>query len=101
MSSKKEIDEATVAVSQMIIVIPWALSIILLNSWALKTLWFWFVVPLTGLPALSLPVAFGLNLIRSRYKKPDDKGTGFDWAGPLFHPLFAVALGYIAHVWWV
>ncbi len=33
------------------------------NGWALSTLWGWFIVPLFGLPALTIPYALGISTI--------------------------------------
>mgnify|MGYP001608142649 CR=1 FL=1 len=35
----------------------------LFDAWVLAKLWAWFVVPLFGLPALSLPYAIGLGAL--------------------------------------
>ena len=34
----------------------------IVGGWALSVMWGWFVVPLFGLPALSIPYAIGLSL---------------------------------------
>jgi len=35
----------------------------LINGYVLSTLWFWFIVPTFGLPALSIPAAIGICMI--------------------------------------
>ena len=37
----------------------------IMNGFAISTLWGWFIVPMFGLPALSIPYAIGLSLIVS------------------------------------
>jgi hypothetical protein len=39
------------------------------NAFVLSMLWAWYVVPVFGMPALSLPVAFGLGLIASCFHR--------------------------------
>lgn len=77
----------------------------ILNGWALATLWLWFVVPLFGLPALTVPYAVGLGLIVNflTYQDTNNKKEGqevFDAvitaiAVLVSRPLFAVLFGWV------
>ena len=81
--------------------IPFLLTI---NGWALKTLWLWFVVPVFGLPALSIPAAIGMGIIighltnhnstNSSREKDEDKIVE-NIVRAVLRPLFAVLFGWI------
>jgi hypothetical protein len=43
-------------------------ALIVLNGWVLSILWGWFIVPLFGLPVLSIPYAIGMALIVGMFK---------------------------------
>ena len=49
------------------------------TGFVLSTLWGWFVVPVFGAPALSIPVAIGITLLMrvvgNRYDNPDDDNS--------------------------
>lgn len=79
----------------------------ILNGWALSILWAWFIVPVFGLPALSIVQAIGLAMVvsfltrRIAIKKEDDEEEGA-WliiAKALLYaiisPLLTVFVGYI------
>lgn len=80
------------------------------NGWALSTLWGWFIVPLFGLPALSIPYALGISTIAgfllpaNNTSKSDNKSNGDKELSTLFaelialvvlRPAFAVLMGWI------
>lgn len=80
------------------------------NGWALSTLWGWFIVPLFGLPALSIPYALGISTIAgfllsaNNTSKSDSKSNGDRELSTLFaelialvvlRPAFAVLMGWI------
>jgi hypothetical protein len=76
---------------------------VVLDAWALKTLWGWFVVSAFGLPALGLAQAMGLSCIASfvvargtfSTKKEESYGWGKAIAYAVVHPVFSVILGWI------
>jgi hypothetical protein len=49
------------------------------SGWVLHVLWAWFVVPLFGLPALTVPYAIGLSLVSKmlRGRGYSDKDESF------------------------
>lgn len=73
------------------------------NGWALSILWGWFIVPIFGLPELSIPAAIGIAMIVNymTYQEPghaddrtsDDKVKAFIVL--CLRPLFAVFIGFI------
>lgn len=90
----------------LIIAIVWA------GAWAgltLSVLWGWFVVPLFGVPALSVAQAYGLGLVvraASGLKDPDSKdkgGFGLAIARMVLLPPFICGLfllfGWVARAW--
>ena len=86
-----------------LIVLTLAVSVlgIVLNAWALKTLWGWFVAPIFGIFSLRIIEAMGLSCIltfvisRATYDSTKDDP---DWykaiAYTIIHPVFAVCLGW-------
>ena len=76
------------------------------GGWVLSILWGWFMVPLFGLPALSIPAAIGVSLVaallthqyRDDKKDEDDKTKRFIVAvgTGIVSPLFTLLMGYIA-----
>ena len=56
-----------------------AVPITIWRGYVLSVLWAWFIVPLFGLPALSIPLAIGLMVIvsmaRGDYAESFDKGA--------------------------
>lgn len=80
---------------------------ILARGYALCVLWEWFVVPLFGLPSLTIAYALGLALILSfvlpsRYKKDDRpaKEQFVEQALVIFvQPAFALLFGWIIQLW--
>ena len=77
----------------------------ILRGFVLKILWNWFVVPVTGLPELSIPMALGIALIvgfltyqHIHTDKEDEevfesivKGIAIS----IIHPLFALFFGWL------
>lgn len=96
---------AILAILPMFIVEP------LLQGWALRKLWAWFVVTKFNLPVLSIPEAIGLALVVSYLthqtincqKEEDDNGLASKLAKScgtvIFKPVFAVAFGAIIKSW--
>lgn len=76
-----------------------------LNGWALSILWSWFVVPIFGLPALSLASALGLSIVVSFMTHQDvdceqpDRSMSATWsrvvAITVGRPLLALLMGWI------
>jgi len=83
---------------------------ILWTGYVLAVLWGWFVVPTFGLPALSIPAAFGIALIASFTCKADtydlakeDKPAGEQFVGMLAYsllkPAAALVFGWAVNLW--
>ncbi len=78
---------------------------VLMNGWALATLWKWFVVPTLGAPLLSIPAAIGASIIVTYLTHQDVESTDTDdsWEKSMlnkflvgtFKPLFALLFGFI------
>ena len=81
---------------------------ITLKGLVLTILWRWFVIPVTGLPALSIPMALGISLIASylteQYiKQPkDDEDPAYELikniVSGFLSPAFALFFGWIFHL---
>lgn len=78
--------------------------LLILNGFALKQLWLWFVVSTFGLPELSIPVALGLSLTitlltNTPEGKKDDKA---EWWEPLLQiaakPVIYLTCGFLVHL---
>lgn len=74
--------------------------LVVLNGWALSVLWGWFIVPLFGLPVLSIPYAIGIALIAGMLKgHTKDPDTDDDKAAVLakifLFPFIALFIGWI------
>lgn len=73
------------------------------NAIAIKTLWAWFLVPLFGLPALSIPVAIGMTLVMRclgsvevKSEAIDDEYYAHAASLNIVHPAIAILIGAIA-----
>ena len=75
-----------------------------LNAWALKVLWGWFVAPVFELPNLGLFEAMGLScivsfLIASTKQDEEDEKEASAWVKAftlaVIRPLLAVGMGWI------
>lgn len=84
---------ATVGIVAIILVVT------LLRGWALSILWGWFVVPIFGLPPLSVVQAIAIALMASmlthQYVPPKEKDTWGPWAQAFLGPLLALGMGWI------
>ena len=77
----------------------------LMNGWALSTLWGWFIVPLFGVPSLTIAQAIGVAITVSTFKttsikSPDKDEDSFTLFAKSFllvitTPLMSVGLGRI------
>jgi len=77
------------------------------NGWALMTLWGWFVIPVFGLPSLSIVQAIGVALVVSfltkhtdtsvQQKRSTGEAIGFLVGSSFFLPVITVAIGYVVH----
>jgi uncharacterized membrane protein len=89
-----------------VIVLPIALGFVALGAtlegYVLSVLWGWFVVPVFGLPALSIPFAMGLALVvgllttntrGDEAKDPDKKWTPMGVM--VMRPAFVLLVGWI------
>jgi hypothetical protein len=87
--------------------IVFALALIPLSffvrAFALKSMWFWFIVPL-GVPAIGMAWAYGLSCLISlmtyKYSKEDSEthSLGHAFNIGVLGPLFVMLIGYIAHL---
>jgi len=78
---------------------------IILQGWVLSILWSWFIVPLFGLPMLSvssaISIAIIVGLITHQYNDLDLKGKSIgEWVGcaishSIFGPLLVLFIGWI------
>ena len=83
----------------------------LLNGYAFSVLRGWFIVPVFGVPALSVMQAVGIATlismlsykydssddVRSKYKKTEERVMETAFA-TILPPLFFIALGYLIHL---
>lgn len=74
---------------------------VLLNGFALKILWGWFIVPTFNVPGLSIPAALGFSVIVSLLTKQylEDKRSPRDKI--IYHfsvPVFGLAIGWTFHL---
>lgn len=72
----------------------------LMNGWALSILWKWFVIPIFGLPALSIIQAIGISmtvgLLISRSSADNSKKEWTEIVGGyIAYPVLAVGIGWI------
>jgi len=77
------------------------------SGYALSLLWGWFMVPLFGLPALTINSAIGIGMIVSYMSKngsTTNDDTSFTdklikaFAEAAAKPLFAIAFGWTVHL---
>ena len=90
------------AIALVIIIVP--LSMIM-HGWVLSIMWGWFVVPLFGLPALTIPYAIGISAVVGIFKgnstanKDDNKTATTKFLEALFvafvAPLITLGFGWI------
>jgi len=74
----------------------------LLNGWVFSILWAWFIIPVFGLPALTIGQAIGLSMVVTflTYQYVDnqksDKETNYAVIVlPLAKPFMYLAIGYV------
>ena len=77
----------------------------LMSGWALSTLWGWFVVPLFGLPSLTIAQAIGLSAVVSLFRTTNTNSKSSDddafmmfaksFAAVIFVPLLSVGWGWV------
>lgn len=71
-----------------------------LRAFVLLKLWAWFIVPLFGLPPLTIPYAIGISLIVGSFflntKKQDDSNVF--WVSAIVSPLITLFIGWIVHM---
>ncbi|MDP3994695.1 MAG: hypothetical protein Q8P91_02605 [bacterium] len=74
---------------------------VVLQGFALKILWAWFVVPTFQLPGLSIPAALGLSMVASylthQYNK-DERSVDGQIVYPAFECLLVLVIGWIIHL---
>lgn len=73
-------------------------SVMVLNGFALSTLWAWFIVATFGVPVLSIPVAIGVCMIAAfltkQYHK-DEREESTVYVYNVLRPLGALGAGYV------
>lgn len=70
------------------------------RGFVLSLLWAWFIVPLFGLPALSIPYAIGLSIVvgflsHQAGKVDDDQNWGSAVTVAALYPALALLAGWI------
>lgn len=70
------------------------------NGWALSTLWGWFIVPIFGLPSLTIPQAIGVSFVAALFRvyeyepdKQNHQAMG-NFVGGLFGKVILVGIGW-------
>lgn len=100
----EKIGAYALAIPIILLIYVLCIPFIMYSAWVTTILWGWFVVPF-GLPYLTLPWAFGLSLVISRfthvenyYRSPDDKyqvATAFSVM--TLGPAMSLLVGFIVH----
>lgn len=74
---------AVVGITLLLLAIPLMVYGIWANAYVGSTLWAWFIVPTFGLPALTMPQAWGISMLVSMWtkqmitcKSADERTTG-------------------------
>jgi Na+(H+)/acetate symporter ActP len=95
-------------VGLVVMVVAIVLFSTIANGWVLSILWEWFIVPVFGLPSLSVPTAIGIAIITSMLTskiayKDKDKQEMMDnvaaLVGVLLSPFITLLFGYIVHLY--
>lgn len=104
MSKKLSVVE-TIGIAAFVVPIMLILAIpsIMLWGWALQVLWSWFVIPVFGFAALTLPQAIGLRLFSGIFtathatKEFEDKDAKlvYNLTMMFLAPLFVIGMGYV------
>ena len=80
---------------------------VIMNGWAISTLWAWFVVPIFALPTLGIAQAIGLSCLVGLFRQSstnsdkakdttDALATALGQA--LVTPVITVGLGWVIHL---
>lgn len=79
----------------------------MVNGWALMTLWGWFIVPIFGLPSLTIVQAIGVAMVISfltkrhdlseQKKRSTSETISFLIGASFLLPAITVAIGFIIH----
>ena len=114
MPEKKGMAGLIVVVGSIVVIVATVVGAIalvfasmLLWAWALLLLWGWFIVPTFGVPVLTYPLAIGLSLtvslfrrdshIKSKYKDGAWSQVGYT----IISPILTVLLGWLIHTYWM
>lgn len=77
----------------------------LVSGYVVSTLWGWFIVPVFGIKALSIPQAIGLSLVTgylTHQTMPEDTAsTAAKITNVILYPMFALGIGYVVHHWFM
>ena len=101
MNDKKVI---TLSIVALLLTIP----SLIFSGYVLSVLWGWFMVPIFGMPALSIPAAIGvwmvIGFITHQTIDADDSRTSekklYESIGQaISRPLLALLVGYIVHLY--
>lgn len=84
--------------SVLFLVLAW-----ILNGFALKILWGWFMVPVFSLPALTIPAALGIGIVVSfltHHSGTTQQRGDRSWSAMhlVTRPILAVVLGAIVNL---
>jgi hypothetical protein len=93
------------ALLALAVILPFAVTAIVLRGWVLTYLWLWFIVPF-GAPVLTIPMAIGLtllvNYLSGAIKITKDEKPIIDVMIEVFaSPFIVLGMGYIIHHFFV
>jgi uncharacterized membrane protein SpoIIM required for sporulation len=72
------------------------LAAVLIRGYCLSVLWGWFVVPIFGLPALTIAGALGLALVLNYFLRASKEGGGL--TNVFSEAVVVLVIGYIFHL---
>lgn len=73
----------------VLFVLAWAA---LVDGFVFVKLWLWFVIPVFGLPILSIPTAIGIGLLVEFLAKPLPKAEKKEWSEAMLNSFLMVTL---------
>lgn len=100
-------EEAVAGITLLLLAIPLMVYGIWANAYVGSTIWAWFIVPTFGLPALTMPQAWGVSLLVSMWtkqihtcKSADERTTAEkigEMIGAMIGPWAFLLFGWICH----
>jgi hypothetical protein len=80
----------------------WIMGAVVVNGLVLQVLWDWFVIPVFGLPALSLPATMGLSLLvnylTQSAAQATEENTTRVYVMMFVKPVIGLVAGWIIHL---